>query len=194
MSGLAELAGALGPVRAAMLLLAAALAAGLGVAALADRRRARRRVSPRQAGTPGPGARPLVIRCAGPGVTPGPGCAEVLALFGNLQPGDVLARWTLDWIGRTAFGTVRVGMRDAAGEPFELELCRLDPAVAPPPATAGELGLYLVAPVGNQVTPEEQGLGAMTLASYLEGLALPAPAWLRPLGAGKAAAGTAAAQ
>lgn len=165
MSGLVELAGSLGPIRLAMLLLAAALVVALGASTFAERRRARLRPEPpASAGQGGPAA---VTRCAGPGAAPGPHTAAVLALFGGLQPGDVLGRWTLDWIGRTGGGAVRVGLRDAAGNPFELELCRRIPGGPPPPARAGDLAVHLIAPAGGAVTPEEQGLGAMTLASYL---------------------------
>jgi hypothetical protein len=121
-------------------------------------------------------------RCAWPGSPPpAPGSrgAEILALFGELRPGEALSRWTLDWIGEERDGGVRVGLRDAAGSPFQVELRRLAPGGVRPLAVAGELGVYLLHVAEGAATEEERGLGAMVLASWLEGVGAPAPAWLR---------------
>lgn len=175
-------------------------AAGLALLALvawltlAERRQARR--APGEARpTPEAAATARTVsghpRCAWPGSPPpAPGSrgAEILALFGELRPGEILARWSVAWIGDEWQGAVRVGLVDAAGQPFEVELRRLGPGL-PPPAVAGELGVYLLHTTGSAVTTEEHGLGAMALASWLEGVGAPAPAWLRPHRASPGGAG-----
>lgn len=127
-----------------------------------------------------PMARP---RCAWPGSSPpreGSRDAEVLALFGDLRPGEKLARWTLAWIGSECEGRVRVGFIDADGVPFEVELRRLAPGGPVPPGAAGETGVFLVGVPRGSATHEEHGLGAMALASWLDDVGAPTPAWLRP--------------
>lgn len=176
--------GALGPVRATMLLLAGGMVLIGAWLVLKERLEAGRRLPAREPPPPPAGAAVVHPRCAGPGVpppAPGSRCAEILTLFGDLLPGDVLSRWTVAWIGSEWDGAVRVGMLDSAGSPFELEVRRRDPSGPPAPAVAGGLALYLVGVAGGSVTSEEQGLGAMTLASYLEGVAAQVPEWLQPL-------------
>jgi hypothetical protein len=175
---------ALGPVRAVMLFLAGSLVLFGAWLVIREQLEARRRRPRRE--PPQPAARTATghPRCAGPGIPPpepGSRCAEVLALFGDLQPGDALSRWTLGWLGQEWNGAVRVGLLDSSGNPFELEVRRRDSSGPPSPAVAGDLALYLVGVASGSVTPEEQGLGAMTLASYLEGVAAPLPEWLQPL-------------
>jgi hypothetical protein len=198
-------AGRGGGVRGALLPLGAAAgdartllaAVGLALAALvawlvvAERRQARRA---RTLAGPTPRAAPAGAvtghpRCAWPGSPPPPPGsrgAEILALFGELRPGERLARWAIAWIGDEWQGAVRVGLEDAAGEPFEVELRRVAPGAPAPPARAGELGVYLLHVADGAATEEERGLGAMALASWLEGVGGAVPPWLRAHGAGRA--------
>ncbi|HEX9049928.1 MAG TPA: hypothetical protein VF841_05285, partial [Anaeromyxobacter sp.] len=126
---------------------------------------------------------PRVAWPGSPPPEPGSRAADVLALFGELRPGEALARWTVGWIGDAWDGAVRVGLIDGEGRAFEVEVRRSAPDAPRPPGTGGALAVYLIHVPGGP-TPEEQGLGAMALASWLEGVGAPAPEWLRPLGSG----------
>lgn len=177
-------AGTLDP-RLVLAAIGLALAALVAWLVLAERRLARRGVA-RAGPPPAAGATPQAPaghpRCAWPGSPPpAPGTrgAEILALFGELRPGEALARWTVAWIGEEWQGSIRVGLEDPAGRPFEVEVRRLAPGEDPPPAVAGELGVYLLHVSPGAATEEEHGLGAMALASWLEGVGAPPPPWLR---------------
>lgn len=114
------------------------------------------------------------------GAPAGPG-EEVLEFFGELRAGSALDRWVILAIGAPRGGAIPVRMAGADGRPFDVEVLRRDPEGPRAPAEEGEIAVYLPGVAAGSATPEEQGLGAMTLAAALADAGRPPPSWLRPI-------------
>jgi len=99
---------------------------------------------------------------------PPPQDAAVAELFGELNEGARIGRWTVKRVYGVHLGAIPVVLQPDAGEAFQVDLLRRD---ADGPAGVGNtpsLSLY-VANRGDGAAPttEENGLGAMTLANAL---------------------------
>lgn len=173
-------------------LAAVLLRAGLGflaaVAAAALVARLVRGRAAREAAASGPPVR-AEPPCAAEGAGPPPAgsrCEEVLAFFGDLRPGEALARWTLRTIGPVRQGGILVGLTCQDGTTFDVEVRRRDPAGPAAPAEGGVLAIYLRGVPDGAATPEELGLGAMVLLDALLELGTEPPGWLATYRAGGA--------
>jgi hypothetical protein len=95
---------------------------------------------------------------------------EVLALFGSLQPGSTIGRWTIAAIHDVHLGGIPVVLSTASGDRFQVDVVRRD---CSPGAVAGvgntaSLSVFLLNDGdGSLATREEHGLGAMALADAL---------------------------
>lgn len=124
-------------------------------------------------------------RAGAPAIAPaGP---EVLALFGPIQPGTRIGRWTVRAVHGVRMGAIPVVLASEEGEEFQVDVLRRDNAPGAPAAVgqARTLSVFVVnGGSGSTATLEEQGLGAMALAEALarredEGAAVPALLTLR---------------
>lgn len=124
----------------------------------------------------GPQHRPLAVP---------PADAAVLGLFGGLQPGSRLARWTVEAIHAIHLGAIPVVLRTETGVRFQVDVVRRDTSAKAPRgiAQAGELDFFLSnAGTGRVATAEEQGLATMALAAWVARRAPRAPNALLTLG------------
>ena len=93
-----------------------------------------------------------------------------LALLAPLAAGSQLASWRVEQISTVRYGAVTVGLRDAAGQVFFLDICGHDSGpLAPVAPGRSELYDVFVANLGDgsRPTDESHGLAAMAVAEVL---------------------------
>jgi len=104
---------------------------------------------------------------------------ELLARLEELRAGDGVGRWRLVEIRGRQRGAIPLVLATADGTRFRVDILRRDPDGPRGPAETESLAIHLADVAPGTRTPEEQGLGAMTLAVALAGAA--PPSWLLTL-------------
>ncbi len=117
---------------------------------------------------PAVNAAPASRAMAGAVVATAP-AADVVAYFGDLKAGSMIADWQVVSVHATHLGAVPVVLATKSGERFQVDVLKRDPRGPSGVAETGSVALFLTnGGKGSKRTDSEMGLGALALATALK--------------------------
>jgi hypothetical protein len=104
--------------------------------------------------------------------------AEILAMFGELRPGNALDGWRIVGLFEDDRGCAPVLLADAGGAELRIDVLRRDAGSPVPPAETEKLAFYVSGMRAGSITPDDCVRAARALAAALAAIDREPPAWL----------------